>query len=180
MKKIIITTIVYLLFFLTCFSQSWKEYSVHYGDTWYSIARANSITYAELRSANEGMLDMLYVGQVVYIPTNDDSKGENCFTDEEIDSLYATMREYEITDSLNEEIISNLETQVKLHKTQAERDSLIKLNLNTQITLLNKEVDAYKQYANATKPKWYETRKASFLQGVALIVLTSWVYSNIK
>ena len=62
-----------------------KQYTVKSGDTWYSVARKEGISFTELRMANKNMDKVLKVGQVIAIPEKakaGDNRHKKNFTSE--------------------------------------------------------------------------------------------------
>ena len=57
------------------------------------------------------------------------------FTEEEVKSLFSSIKELERQDSLNNELIINLENQLKNSEVITKNDSLIIIELETQLKL---------------------------------------------
>ena len=72
------------------------------------------------------------------------------FTEEEVKSLFSSIKELERQDSLNNELIINLENQLEL------KDDLIKV----------------------IKPKWYENKYLWFGYGVCTILIPTFVFGR--
>jgi len=95
------------------------------------------------------------------------------FTEEEVKSLFSSIKELERRDSLNNDLIINLENQLKSSEMISKNDSLIIIELETQLKLKD---DLIKQIT----PKWYENKYLWFGYGVSAILIPVWVLGKIK
>ena len=95
------------------------------------------------------------------------------FTEEEVKSLFSSIKELERQDSLNNELIVNLENQLKNNEVIIKNDSLIIIELKTQLKLKD---DLIKQIT----PKWYENKYLWFGYGVSVILIPIWALGKIK
>jgi hypothetical protein len=95
------------------------------------------------------------------------------FTEEEVKSLFSSIKELERQDSLNNELIVNLENQLKNSEVITKNDSLIIIELETQLKLKD---DLIKEVT----PKWYENKYLWFGYGVSAILIPIWVIGQIK
>ena len=86
------------------------------------------------------------------------------FTEEEVKSLFSSIKELERQDSLNIEIQSKLESQIKNYKLITFNDSLMIFQLENQLKLKN---DLIKEVT----PKWYENKYLWFGYGASIIWL---------
>ena len=86
------------------------------------------------------------------------------FTEEEVKSLFSSIKDLERRDSLNIEIQSNLESQIKDYKLMVFNDSLMIFQLENQIRLKN---DLIKEI----EPKWYENKYLWFWYGALIMWL---------
>ena len=86
------------------------------------------------------------------------------FTEEEVKSLFSSIKDLERRDSLNIEIQSNLESQIKDYKLIVFNDSLMIFQLENQIRLKN---DLIKEI----EPKWYENKYLWFWYGALIMWL---------
>jgi len=94
------------------------------------------------------------------------------FTEEEVMELYNSIQELEQSDSLNIQIIDNLEEQLKLYEQQIENDSLMFDQYKYQLELKDEIIDEI-------SPKWYEHRYLWFISGAITILASSWVVGNV-
>ena len=95
------------------------------------------------------------------------------FTEEEVKSLFSSIKEFERQDSLSNELIVNLENQLNNSEMINNNDSLIIVELENQLELkdnLIKEVT----------PKWYENKYLWFGYGVSAILVPIWAIGQIK
>ena len=97
------------------------------------------------------------------------------FTEEQVIELYNSIQELEYSDSLNAEIIINLEEQIKLYREHISSDSLLFVKYEEKIILLEEQVDLYKQL----QPKWWE-KPLWFGSGVAVILVPTWILGQFK
>ena len=95
------------------------------------------------------------------------------FTEEEVKSLFSSIKELERQDSLNNELIINLENQLKNGEMITKNDSLIIIELETQLKLKD---DLIKEVT----PKWYENKYLWFGYGVSAILIPIWAIGQIK
>ena len=97
------------------------------------------------------------------------------FTEEQVIELYNSIQELEYSDSLNTEIINNLEDQIKLYREHVYNDSLLFVKYEEKIILLEEQVDLYKQL----QPKWWE-KPLWFGSGVVAILVPTWILGQFK
>ena len=95
------------------------------------------------------------------------------FTEEEVKSLFSSIKELERQDSLNIEIQSKLESQIKNYKLITFNDSLMIFQLENQLKLKN---DLIKEVT----PKWYENKYLWFGYGLSAILIPIWAIGQIK
>ena len=95
------------------------------------------------------------------------------FTEEEVQSLYASIQELENADSLNQKIIENLNKQIYMYIQQNETDSQIIANYIEQLKLKD---DLIKEI----KPKWHENKYLWFSMGIASTLIPIWAVGQIK
>ena len=95
------------------------------------------------------------------------------FTEDEVKSLFSSIKELERQDSLNNDLIINLEKQLKNSEVITKNDSLTILELKTQLKLKD---DLIKQIT----PKWYENKYLWFGYGVSVILIPIWALGKIK
>ena len=86
------------------------------------------------------------------------------FTEEEVKSLFSSIKELERQDSLNNDLIINLENQLKNSEMISKNDSLIIIELETQLKLKD---DLIKEVT----PKWYENKYLWFGFGASIMCL---------
>ena len=95
------------------------------------------------------------------------------FTEEEVQSLYSSIQELENADSLNQNIIKNLNEQIYMYIQQTEIDSTIIENYKEQLKLKD---DMIKEI----KPKWHENKYLWFSMGIASTLIPIWAVGQIK
>ena len=76
---------------------TYKEYVVKKGDSLYSIANKNNITVDELKKINNLTSNMLSIGQVLKLPTQDKIEEITMYTVQKGDSLYSIAKKFGIT-----------------------------------------------------------------------------------
>ena len=101
----------------------------------------------------------------------------HCFSDEEVQTLRTSILELENADSVNLEIITNLENQIYIYTQKSINDSLWISLQKEKNDLLDQRILLYKDLVKEVEPKWYENRWIWFGVGVfttgALIELAS-------
>ena len=76
---------------------TYKDYVVKKGDSLYSIANKNNITVDELKKINNLTSNMLSIGQVLKLPTQDKGEEMAMYTVQKGDSLYSIAKKFGIT-----------------------------------------------------------------------------------
>ena len=76
---------------------TYKDYVVKKGDSLYSIANKNNITVDELKKINNLTSNMLSIGQVLKLPTQDKEEEMAMYTVQKGDSLYSIAKKFGIT-----------------------------------------------------------------------------------
>ena len=76
---------------------TYKDYVVEKGDSLYSIANKNNITVDELKKINNLTSNMLSIGQVLKLPTQDKVEEITMYTVQKGDSLYSIAKKFGIT-----------------------------------------------------------------------------------
>lgn len=76
---------------------TYKDYVVKKGDSLYSIANKNNITVDELKKINNLTSNMLSIGQVLKLPTQDKVEEMAMYTVQKGDSLYSIAKKFGIT-----------------------------------------------------------------------------------
>lgn len=76
---------------------TYKDYVVKKGDSLYSIANKNNITVDELKKINNLTSNMLSIGQVLKLPTQDKEEEMTMYTVQKGDSLYSIAKKFGIT-----------------------------------------------------------------------------------
>ena len=90
----------------------------------------------------------------------------HCLSDEDVKTLRTSILELENSDSLNNQIIENLNSQIKMYTQKNINDSLM-INLqNQKINFLENKVDLYDDMVKEVKPKWYENKWLWFFGGI--------------
>ena len=95
------------------------------------------------------------------------------FTEEEVQSLYASIQELENADSLNQKIIENLNEQIYMYIQQTNIDSTIIENYIEQLAL--KE-----EFIKELKPAWHENKYLWFSMGIVSMIVPIWAVGQIK
>ena len=97
---------------------------------------------------------------------NQESCDGHCLTDEQVKELRTSILELESKDSLNINLIDQLEQSIVLYKKYQHQDSLL-IDLNMKKgDLLNQRIELYDQLVKEVKPKWYENKWLWFGLGV--------------
>ena len=76
---------------------TYKDYVVKKGDSLYSIANKNNTTVDELKKINNLTSNMLSIGQVLKLPTQDKVEEMAMYTVQKGDSLYSIAKKFGIT-----------------------------------------------------------------------------------
>ena len=105
---------------------------------------------------------------------------QQTFSNEEVLNIANQIKELQYSDSIKTVQIENLEKQIVGYKKQSEIDSLLLQHKDFQIGLLNERVKLYEEQVKLVKPKWYESKYIYWIQGSAMILIGSWVSSNVR
>jgi hypothetical protein len=73
----------------------------------------------------------------------------------ELEEFFLALDTLQTQDSLKSVLISELESEIKLHEQLAQQDSLIILYKDQEIDLLNKQIQLHLNYINHSD-KWYK------------------------
>ena len=92
----------------------------------------------------------------------------HCFSDEEVQTLRTSILELENADSVNLEIITNLENQIYIYTQKSINDSLWISLQKEKNDLLDQRILLYKDLVKEVEPKWYENRWLWFGMGIVL------------
>ncbi len=95
------------------------------------------------------------------------------FTEEEVQSLYTSIQELENSDSNNQKIIENLNSQIYMY---IQSDSLCQ----SQIEQYEKQIELQKMMIKEVKPKWYDNKYIWYSYGVLTMVLPIWAVGQVK
>ena len=95
------------------------------------------------------------------------------FTEEEVQSLYTSIQELENSDSSNQKIIENLNSQIYMY---IQSDSLCQ----SQIEQYEKQIELQKMMIKEVKPKWYDNKYLWYSYGVLTMVLPIWAIGQVK
>ena len=95
------------------------------------------------------------------------------FTEEEVQSLYTSIRELENADSNNQKIIGNLNSQIYMY---IQSDSLYQ----GQIEQYEKQIELQKAMIKEVKPKWYDNKYLWFGYGVLSMILPVWAAGQVN
>jgi len=101
------------------------------------------------------------------------SQKEYCYTEEEVQEIYAIIHECDYNDSLNTEIQINLESQVRNCEQLVLNNELIVVELEKQLDLKDDLIEV-------VKPKWHENKYLWFGYGIVAVILPTWVLGNVK
>ena len=101
------------------------------------------------------------------------SQKEYCYTEEEVQEIYAIIHECDYNDSLNTEIQINLENQVRNCEQLVLNNELIVIELEKQLDLKDDLIEV-------VKPKWHENKYLWFGYGIVAVILPTWVLGNVK
>ena len=105
---------------------------------------------------------------------------QQTFTNEEVLNITNQIKELQYSDSIKTVQIENLEKQIVGYKKQAEIDSLLLQHKDFQIGILNERSKLYEEQVKLVRPKWYESKYIYWIQGSAIILIGSWVSSNVR
>ena len=95
------------------------------------------------------------------------------FTEDEVKSLYTSIQELENTDSLNQKIIENLNSQIYMYIQQTEIDSGIIENYKEQLKIKDEMI-------KTIKPAWYDNKYLWYSMGVASMIVPIWGLGQIN
>ena len=95
------------------------------------------------------------------------------FTEEEVQSLYTSIQELENSDSNNQKIIGNLNSQIYMY---IQSDSLYQ----GQIEQYEKQIELQKAMIKEVKPKWYDNKYIWYTYGVLSMILPVWAVGQVK
>ena len=99
------------------------------------------------------------------------------FSNEDILLLYNGLRELEITDSLKTIKIDLLETKIQKYEQLVVQDSVIMELQIRKSDLLQQEVEVYRDYIKSTRAS---NKYLWTFYGAGVMVLSSWIVSNVK
>ena len=105
---------------------------------------------------------------------------QQTFSNEEVLGIANQIKELQYSDSIKTVQIENLEKQIVGYKKQAEIDSLLLQHKDFQIGLLDERSKLYEEQVKLVRPKWYESKYIYWIQGSAIILIGSWVSSNVR
>ena len=105
---------------------------------------------------------------------------QQTFTNEEVLNIANQIKELQYSDSIKTVQIENLEKQIVGYKKQANIDSLLLQHKDFQIGILNERSKLYEEQVKLVRPKWYESKYIYWIQGSAIILIGSWVSSNVR
>ena len=105
---------------------------------------------------------------------------QQTFSNEEVLGIANQIKELQHSDSVKTIQIVNLEKQIDTYKRQAGIDSLLLQHKDFQIGLLDERSKLYEEQVKLVRPKWYESKYIYWIQGSAIILIGSWVSSNVR
>ena len=105
---------------------------------------------------------------------------QQTFSNEEVLGIANQIKELQHSDSVKTVQIVNLEKQIDTYKRQAGIDSLLLQHKDFQIGILNERSKLYEEQVKLVRPKWYESKYIYWIQGSAIILIGSWVSSNVR
>ena len=94
------------------------------------------------------------------------------FTEEEVVDLMNKIVQLEYDDSLNTQIIENLESQIDLYINQFEIDSTIIENYKEQLELKDEMI-------KNIKPKWYDNKYLWYSYGIMSMIVPIWAIGQL-
>ena len=97
---------------------------------------------------------------------------DTCFTSNEIIEISETLDSLYYLDSINNEIISQQEQLVSELETIIKLDSIQLLYTDRKIELLNENINLYIEREKYLKPKWYNHKIIWFSAGIATTLFT--------
>ena len=95
-----------------------------------------------------------------------------CFSDEEIQNIELHINELEHSDSLNQKIIENLNSQIYMYIQKNNNDSLWLDLKNQKIDLLENRIKLHEDLTKEIQPKWYENKWLYFFGGILITTQT--------
>ena len=108
------------------------------------------------------------------------SFAQQTFSNEEVLGIANQIKQLQYSDSVKTIQIVNLEKQIDTYKRQTGIDSLLLQHKDFQIGILNERCKLYEKQVKLVKPKWYESKYIYWIQGSAIILIGSWVSSNVR
>jgi hypothetical protein len=129
------------------------------------------------------MIKNLFILLIVLFSFNVDIKAQTvdtCFTQTEVLGIFNGIQELQIKDSLKTALVAELKYQIEQYKILHNQDTLIQGYQAQEIALLKQRIELYKDLVKQTKPKWYQTKAAGFIQGALTIIVASWVVANTR
>ena len=112
------------------------------------------------------MYKFIFISVITSLLLTQEPCNGHCLSDEDVKTLRTSILELENADSLNTEIIENLNSQIKMYMEKNVNDSLM-INLqNQKINFLENKVDLYYDMVKEVKPKWYENKWLWFFGGI--------------
>ena len=105
---------------------------------------------------------------------------QQTFSNEEVLGIANQIKQLQYSDSLKTIQIVNLEKQIDTYKRQTGIDSLLLQHKDFQIGILDERCKLYEEQVKLVRPKWYESKYIYWIQGSAIILIGSWVSSNVR
>ena len=109
-----------------------------------------------------------------------EESGTKTYTQEQIIKLANKMTELESTNSSQAEQIETFKELVVKYDNQSHVDSMLIDFQKKQIDILKEREKMYEKQVSLVKPKWYESKYIYWIQGSAIILIGSWVSSNVR
>ena len=103
-----------------------------------------------------------------------------CFSEQEVLNISNSIKNLEQKDSLKTSLINELKFQIINFEILIIQDSLYIDLQKREINLRELEIVAYKELYNNSRLKWYDSKIIFYSLGVATILTSSYVVSNVK
>ena len=119
------------------------------------------------------ILILLFSSVTLYAQTD-----STTFSNEQVLKISNTILDYKKTDSLQKELINELNYTISQFTKFTERDSILLDFKNQELALKDKKIDLYIDLYNQSKPKWYDRKGIQYVMGMGSILASSWVVNN--
>lgn len=96
---------------------------------------------------------------------------DTCFTPNQIKNIYYKIKIEETRNRISDSIIIEQDNQIQDLRGLIKNDSLVILNKNNQINLLNEKNTDLNKMVDILKPKWHDDKTLWFGLGVILTII---------